>query len=225
MCRGKNSCNELGVNPEIWPVNNCISIPKEAFEAVDHFKRAVNLFLEGNRKAAIEHIDKISNEQLVNWFIEHGQMSGRHRKIVIQLDRPSSIPFENRDPVRSPSKLQNQVFERDGYTCRYCGIQLVSQVFLKKFIKVLDYHEFRKGKTNLEQHAIIHFMWPVADHVVPWNLGGRTSLDNLVSSCATCNYGKDGYTLEEIQITNPFQRSINITDWKGFSDKIDLLNM
>ena len=67
-------------------------------------------------------------------------------------------------------------------------------------------------------------MWPVADHVVPWNLGGRTSLDNLVSSCATCNYGKDGYTLEEIQITNPFHRKVINSDWKGFSDKIDLLN-
>lgn len=224
MCRGKNSCFILGVNPREWPINNCIKLPNEAFEAVEHFKSAVYSFLEGNREAAIQHIDNISNELLINWFIEHGQMSGRHRKIVIQLDRPSAIPFESRDPVRSPSKLQNQVFERDGYICRYCGIQLVSQVFLKKFIKVLDYHKFRKGNTNLEQHAVIHFLWPVADHVIPWNLGGRTSLDNLVSSCATCNYGKDGYTLEEIQITNPFLRAVITSEWKGFSDKIDLLN-
>ncbi len=224
MCRGKSICTELGELPEHWPKDKCIELPKEAFEAVEEFKKAVNHFVEGNRELTITHINNICNEKLTYWFIEHGQMSGRHRKIVIQLDRPSAIPFESRDPVRSPSKLQNQVFERDGYICRYCGIQLVSQVFLKKFIKVLDYHKFRKGNTNLEQHAVIHFLWPVADHVIPWNLGGRTSLDNLVSSCATCNYGKDGYTLEEIQITNPFHRAVITSEWKGFSDKIDLLN-
>ena len=224
MCRGKSICTELGELPEHWPKDKCIELPKEAFEAVEEFKKAVNHFVEGNRELTITHINNICNEKLTYWFIEHGQMSGRHRKIVIQLDRPSAIPFESRDPVRSPSKLQNQVFERDGYICRYCGIQLVSQVFLKKFIKVLDYHKFRKGNTNLEQHAVIHFLWPVADNVIPWNLGGRTSLDNLVSSCATCNYGKDGYTLEEIQITNPFHRAVITSEWKGFSDKIDLLN-
>jgi 5-methylcytosine-specific restriction endonuclease McrA len=224
MCRGKSICTELGELPEHWPKDKCIELPKEAFEAVEEFKKAVNHFVEGNRELTITHINNICNEKLTYWFIEHGQMSGRHRKIITKLNRQPSIPIEHRDPVRSPSKLQNQVFERDNYTCRYCGIQLVSQDFLKKFMKCLDYNQFQKGRTNIEQHAIVHFMWPVADHVIPWNLGGRTSLDNLVTACATCNYGKDGYTLEELQITNPLLRQPIKSDWKGFVDKIDLLN-
>ena len=56
--------------------------------------------------------------------------------------------------------LRFQVFMRDSFKCRYCGI-------------------------GAEQGAILH-----ADHVIPQSKGGPTSLDNLVTACLDCNLGK-----------------------------------
>jgi hypothetical protein len=74
-------------------------------------------------------------------------------------------------------------------------------------------------------HGIIHLTWPVADYVVPWNQGGRTDLDNLVSSCASCNYGKDGNTIQQIGIHNPFDREPIIDTWNGLTDKLNLFSI
>lgn len=90
-------------------------------------------------------------------------------------------------------------------------------------MSALDSPLFTKGATNLTSHAIIHLTWPVADHVVPWNLGGRTDMSNLVASCASCNYGKAGYTTEEIGIASPFDRPPIVDEWDGLVSRIKLL--
>ena len=76
---------------------------------------------------------------------------------------------------------------------------------MRLFIKKINTSLFQRGKSNLTTHGIIHLYWPVADHVIPWSKGGLTNLENLVSSCATCNYGKAGYTIEQLGIENPFR--------------------
>lgn len=63
----------------------------------------------------------------------------------------------------------------------------------------------------------------MADHVIPWNQGGRTDLSNLVSACASCNYGKDRFTIEQLGIENPFKRQPIIDNWMGLTDKIEML--
>jgi 5-methylcytosine-specific restriction endonuclease McrA len=150
-------------------------------------------------------------------------MSGRHRKIVLKIPPPLLVPEALRDPIRSPHKIQQAVFERDGYRCRYCGNKLIAQEFIKAFIKQLNSPFFQRGKTNLTTHGIIHISWPVADHVIPWNLGGRTDLNNLVSACAACNYGKDGNTIEQLGIENPFNRPPVMNGWNGLLDKMRAL--
>ena len=38
------------------------------------------------------------------------------------------------------------------------------------------------------------------DHVIPYSLGGRTELDNLVVACAECNLKKSGRTLAQVNM-------------------------
>ncbi len=38
------------------------------------------------------------------------------------------------------------------------------------------------------------------DHVIPYSLGGRTEIDNLVVACTKCNLKKSGRTLKEIDM-------------------------
>jgi len=222
LCRAKDTCSELGTDPQTWDIYCPLRKPSWMAEQINLIMSAVNDFFSGQKDACLHKISEIRSAEITNWYIEHGQMSGRHRKIILKTPQPKAIPESKRDLIRSPRKFQTQVFERDGYKCRYCGGKLISQEFIRFFIKELNSPAFQRGETNLNTHGIIHLTWPVADHVVPWNLGGRTNLDNLVSACTTCNYGKDGYTLEQIGIENPFKRLPIIDNWNGLYDKIIL---
>jgi len=223
MCRGKNICSELGANPENWDTFSPLRTPNWIAEQFEIFESAVNDFFTGQKEACLQKIKQIKSEEITNWFIEHGQMSGRHRKIILKNLVPPKIPKEQRDTIRSPKKIQDEVFKRDGYRCRYCGNKIISQAFLRLFIKKLNSPIFYRGETNLTKHGIIHISWPIADHVIPWNQGGLTVINNLVTACATCNYGKDGYTFEQLGIQNPFNRQPIVDKWNGLTDKLALL--
>ena len=220
MCRGKDNCSELDLDPFNWDKHCPLSIPEWFDDEVTIFVKAIELFIKGNRNGCIELILSIRDSEMTDWYIEHGQMSGMHRKNILKIKREEPIPEELRDPLRSPTKYQNQVFIRDGYRCRYCGSRLISQMLLKAFIKQLNLAIIKRGKTNITTHGIIHATWPVADHLVPWVIGGRTNLENLVASCAPCNYGKAGYTIEQIGIDDPFKYPPKIDDWDGLESQI-----
>ncbi len=223
MCRGKNICSELGANPNEWDIYSPLPTPHWFADQLDIFESAVNDFVAGDKESCLAKLKQIRSEEITNWYIEHGQMSGRHRNLILKVPPTPTIDISLRDLIRSPKKIQDAVFERDGYKCRYCGNKLLSQVFIRLFIKKLGSQLFQRGETNVTTHGIIHIAWPVADHVIPWNKGGLTNLENLVSSCATCNYGKDGYTIEQLGIQNPFNREPSLDKWNGLTDIIPKL--
>lgn len=72
-----------------------------------------------------------------------------------------------------PTKLRNEVLSRDGYKCVYCGVSL----------KETDENVFP----------------PQIDHVKSWRSGGKTKIENLVSSCWRCNLGKKDFDLFEYE--------------------------
>lgn len=220
MCRGVNECSELGSDTNQWDTE-CLLRPAAWFEDdIAIFSAAFEDFINGNKAGCLEALATIRDYEITEWFIEHGQMSGRHRNLVLGIPKPKLVSEEKRDPTRSPQKYQYEVFERDSYHCRYCGIRLIDQKAMKLFIKKLSFKKFQRGSTNLTTHGIIHATWPVADHVIPWNIGGRTNPENLVSSCASCNYGKDGYTCEQLGISDPFGRPPKSDGWSGLSNYI-----
>ena len=223
MCRGKNFCSELNPDPSKWDKRTTLRRPEWMSDQIDLFIKGVQLFFQNNINGAQETIRKIKDHEITEWYIEHGQMSGMHRKNFLNLPEPKPIPSIQRDPLRSPRKYQKKVFLRDNYKCRYCGEKIISQDFLKLFSKALDVSTFKRGKTNLTTHGIFHLTWPVADHVIPWVNGGKTDLDNLVTSCAPCNYGKAGYTIEQIGLDNPFSHKTNESNWDGFEKHINSL--
>lgn len=213
MCRGKDFCYELGYVSSYWSKETLLPRPDWFDSQIDLFIEAVNSFQLGDRDSCLKIISQIRSDEIIDWYVEHGQMSGRQRALIIGLEKPQDLPINLRDPERSTKKLDSIVFQRDKYRCRYCGSRLIPTRFIKKFAMELDSPVFRNGRTNQERHGIIHLTKPVADHVVPWRLGGRTTLDNLVSSCPPCNYGKDGYTLEQLGMDDPFSRPNAGNDW------------
>jgi hypothetical protein len=64
---------------------------------------------------------------------------------------------------RAPShRLRFVVMKRDDFKCRLCG-----------------------RSPALDHKVVLH-----VDHIVPWDAGGETLLDNLQTLCDTCNLGK-----------------------------------
>lgn len=224
MCRGQDYCTELDKDTSNWNKQSLLDNPKWFNSQIDIFIEAVKLFVIYNDKqGCLNLLSTLRNDEMQDWFIEHGQMSGRHRKNTLNIQKPPIIDESLRDAIRSPKKYQKAVFKRDGYRCRYCGIRLLSQKFVKEFSKKLNSNLFQRGKTNKSTNGLILNFWPVADHVFPWNMGGQTNESNLVSSCSSCNYGKDGYTCEQLGIENPFDREPIVDNWDGLESYIDEL--
>lgn len=51
--------------------------------------------------------------------------------------------------------------------------------------------------------------------MLPHAYGGPNDLDNLVVSCAACNFGKMFYRLEELGLTDPRERPPIQPQWDG----------
>jgi hypothetical protein len=72
-----------------------------------------------------------------------------------------------RKPISASTRWQ--IFARDGFRCRYCGIQA--------------------GEPGVTLHL---------DHVVSVADGGTNAYDNLVTACQRCNGGKSARSLDEV---------------------------
>lgn len=219
MCRGKQYCTELWKDPSQWNIYCPLERPEWMDKEVNAFiDMVLNFSLTKDKEKLLEKISTLRNQEIQEWYIEHGQMSWWHRDKVLHIQAKEIR--KDRDIRRSPKKYQDAVFERDGYRCRYCWSKLLSQKFIRTFIKKLHNDSFQRGKTNMETHGIIHLTWPVADHIIPWNLGWGTNMENLVSCCPPCNYWKAHYTLEQLGIVPPEISNSQQDWWDGLISKI-----
>lgn len=223
MCRGKESCSVLGTDSNKWS-RSCPLAPPGWFEAeLSAFRASVAELGEGNRDGALRALSTIRDAELRDWLVEHGQMSGMHRVRILKLYAPGGFPEKERDRERRPTKFEQDVFARDGYRCRYCGIRIVSKKVLAAFERALRSDHFSLGPANDSAHGIVNIFKPAADHVVPWALGGRTNLENLVTSCGPCNYGKYNYTVEQMGVSDPRLRAPLVDDWDGLVSQLSAL--
>jgi hypothetical protein len=135
------------------------------------FRDAVHAAAEGATADALQILSTIRSDEMRHWFEEHREPSGRHRTIGLGVSR-EPVCCEV-DSLRSPAKYEKAVFERDHYTCRYCGLPVVAKEVLARFEKVVGIAAFRTIGTNAQQHGVIHAFKLVADYVIPHKLGGK----------------------------------------------------
>ncbi|WP_371179699.1 HNH endonuclease [Ahrensia sp. 13_GOM-1096m] len=60
-------------------------------------------------------------------------------------------------------------------------------------------------------------MWLQFDHVVPHSRGRSNHQENIVVSCAPCNYGKAEYSLDELGLKDPRHTESLRTSWDGLT--------
>ena len=125
------------------------------------------------------------------------------------------VPREGRPRMPSASRAM-EVFARDGFRCRFCESKVIVKDAHRIFARFLP-DEARLGTTNDTNHFGLATLTATIDHLVPYSRGGDNSDSNLVTACGPCQYGRNRWTLEEVQILNPFDYPPIVDEWDGLT--------
>ena len=203
----------------------CMRQPiKEIFDAVDLLDRAVDAHLCQDKETAEQLLLAADLPEVREWVesLWGGKQKNPdqwryHRwRAIPGLDVPKPKVKD-----RMPGKeRQLNIIARDGYNCRFCGIPVIPpdvRVALSN-----AYPEAKLwGSRNDDQHAAFQCLWLQFDHIVPHCRGGENTPDNVVITCAPCNYGRGYWLLEEVGLIDPRERPVNKTAWDGLTRIFD----
>ncbi len=144
-------------------------------------KRAVSLLYQGHAQVVAEDFQSYDFE---NWSQVSQQMVEVEDaeficspSVRIRIPRVIVLQFYDKLPHREVSFSRKNIFERDKYTCQYCGRKPKDKQRALKW---------------MEEHVLN------LDHVVPRSRGGRTTWSNIVSACYKCNTKKGDRLLKEL---------------------------
>jgi hypothetical protein len=224
MCRGKTSCDILGIDPEKWSKTHLLQVPEFFEEALETFSVAIRELASGDQKKSLERLNECKSELVGNFFIEHGQQSAyfrvRNKKQVDLLNKAAKSI--NPSPRLLP-KVEKLVFLRDSYRCRYCGLRIISKEVFSEYSRIVGPEYFSVERENSKRNGLTLGLRGVADHVEPFASGGLTEIENLVTSCYSCNFGKAGYTLDQVGIEDPKLRPPMNDGWQGLTEYLPTL--
>lgn len=128
-----------------------------------------------------------------------------------QLGSSSSEAMASRDRRLTPDDNEAAWRVAVGGACQGCGTATISQRQYDRVRRVLAAHgdEFDLVPNYRQTNGLDAPLWSnrvliaakgVADHVMPWSQGGRTSPDNLANVCAGCNYSRHNTSLDVVRV-------------------------
>jgi 5-methylcytosine-specific restriction endonuclease McrA len=137
------------------------------------------------------------------------------REVDRDFDKPAPA-----DAARMPgADTRRQLHLRDGYHCRFCGAPVIRKEVRQRFRALFPALEIW-GPKNMDQHAAFQAMWAQYDHVVPHSKGGSNDLENLVVTCAPCNFARMDYSLEQVGLADPRERQPPRSPWNGLEQML-----
>lgn len=197
-------------------LKTCLRDPiPEIYDAARYLDSAVPAHLAGKTRLSEELIRLADMPIVREWTESIWGSGGLYTEFQQSLGEPETIPKDSRDSVRMPNMQgQKALHDRDGYHCRFCGIPVIRKE-VRQVIKKLYPDVLQWGKKNVEQHATFQAIWVQYDHLLPHARGGTTDLDNMVITCAPCNYGRMNYLLEEVGLAYPDTLEPVHSAWDG----------
>jgi 5-methylcytosine-specific restriction endonuclease McrA len=191
----------------------CLSEPiTQLKDAARYMDAAVSAHLQGKRALAKELFCLADIPEIRVWtksIWANSEVHVRFRSFEPALSK------ELRAKERMPTKAEKErVHARDGHNCRFCGMPVIRS-HIRKLVSAAYPDAVNWGRKEIEQHASFQAMWAQYDHVVPHAKGGTNDLDNLVLTCAPCNFGRAGYSLHEVDVLDPRGRLPIQSQWDG----------
>ncbi|WFB36961.1 HNH endonuclease signature motif containing protein [Kiritimatiellota bacterium B12222] len=183
----------------------------EIYDSARYLDAAVSAHLSGSVKLASQLFALANNPTVRDWTESIWGKQSPYVKVSKQSAQHSQLKVKARMPDAAMKKALHQ---RDGYHCRFCGIPVIHPD-IRNCLHKLYPDVIPWGPTNASQHAAFQCMWLQYDHVVPHSAGGENTLDNLVITCAACNFGKMNYTLEELGLRDPREYPPVNSLWDG----------
>lgn len=206
---------------EYWTPRECLRRPiPELFEAAWLLDRGVGAHLAGDEARAAAAF-RAADTQVARDYIE--SMWGKRslwpeQEHYLRRRHVDDLPAESPEQrgMSVGTALKREVVTRDGFLCRYCGLPVVPATVRTALSR--HYPEAVPwGSTNPSQHAAFQTLWLQYDHVEPLARGGANATENVVVSCAACNFMKWNYTLAELGLEDPRGRAILTSCWDGLT--------
>ena len=193
----------------------------EIFEAAHLLDRAVGAHIVGDREAAHDLIALANSPTIRQWTesLWGGETDNpNHRQYHRFRDFDGAaphLPKAERVKVRMPSaRERREIVDHYGYNCAFCGIPVI-RLEVRKAVQTAYPDALPWGQTNETQHAAFQCMWLQFDHVLPHSRGGDNSVENVVITCAPCNFGRRDWVIEEVGLIDPRSHPVYKTSWDG----------
>lgn len=187
----------------------------EIYDAARYLNAAACAHLRNQKSLAEELIVMADMPAISSWTESIWGANGQY--LQFRKTQLSVIELGNcsRTASRMPNATEKSALQlRDGFHCRFCGIPVIKKE-IREILRKSYPLALRWGNRNVLQHAAFQAMWLQYDHIVPHAKGGTNDLDNLVITCAPCNFGRSSFTLEEVGLLNPLQFSPHESSWDG----------
>lgn len=198
-------------------MRRCLFDPiPEIFNAAEKLSGALDLHLNGDHEAA-ERLIAEANDPVIWSYTDIAWGRGakdRYGFIAVENSPPHFDILDRPTPRMPDKKTMGQIVARDGYHCRFCGIPVIDPA-IRKRVQSLYPKAVQWGRTNATQHAAFQCMWLQYDHILPNSRGGASTLENVVVTCAPCNFARMEATLEEARLENPLANAQS-THWVGY---------
>jgi len=142
---------------------------------------------------------------------------GKNSEFNTPLFREKYTVTQRTEKRMPTAEMVRAIHRRDGFCCGFCGTPVIRRTTRKRLVALYP-NVVPWGPRNIDKHAAIFVMEAQYDHVIPFSIGGQNDLDNLLLTCLPCNYGRGGFTLEEMGLYNPLKdgrAACVVLDWDG----------
>ena len=126
------------------------------------------------------------------------------------LDTMVTVPLGLRDSRRTADN-EEALLRAPGGRCQSCGTATISERQYQTLRRTVAAHPavFDLTPTYLQKGGNPAPLWSarvliaakgVADHIVPWCQGGRSTPENVANVCAGCNYSRNDTSLDIVRV-------------------------
>ncbi len=209
-------------HPDFWKPRRCLREPiDEIFEAAKLLSLAADAHLAADYQR-VEFLIRQADRPAIKAWTESLMGSTKNNpnshiyfRYRVVENAPEYLAKSKRERARMPHKEERtKILQRYGRNCVFCEIPLIDKK-VRNFIHKSYPQISVWGPTNSTRHAAFQCMTLQYDHILPHSRGGKNDADNVVPTCAGCNYGRWHKTIEEVGLIDPRAIELTKTTWDG----------